>query len=179
MSGRLVTEAARARAEEQSLVAKAQAEQLRMEEEVEDALVRRQRALMRYESHMVGCSLQQPHPSRAHAPLKTCCMYVCVHTGDPQSRESRPAERSAGGDAVANPYFRDPEQSNVTMGKPEQQHRPASVCCAPTLCLYMRMPTFNSVDPGDGASRVPRLGTAPFSLTPDHHTHLHHTTTRT
>ena len=78
MSGRLVTEAARARAEEQSLVAKAQAEQLRMEEEEEDALVRRQRALMRYESHMVGCSLQQPHPSRAHAPLKTCCMYVCT-----------------------------------------------------------------------------------------------------
>lgn len=60
VSGRLVTEAARARAAEQSLVAKVQAEQLRMEEEKEDALVRRRRALMRYESHMVGCSLPQP-----------------------------------------------------------------------------------------------------------------------
>ena len=63
------------------------------------------------------------------------------------------------------------------MGKPKQQHRPASVRGAPTLRLYMRMPTFICFDPGDSASRVPRLETAPFSLTPDYHTHLHHITT--
>ena len=69
-----MTEAARACAEEQSLVAKAQAEHLRMEQEEEDALVRRQRALMRYESHMVGCSPPQPRAcgtgnSKMLAPL--------------------------------------------------------------------------------------------------------------